>query len=440
MVELLRLHQTDIMYVLSGICGIITVFACITKYPSKKRKFAQLMMALITVILLVSELLGAEYSGVVTVTGYWMVRVCNFLIYLITLLVIYFFNMYLIDLIRVELKLPVPRRLKIVARLTLVGVFLVALSPLTGLYYTFDAMNRYQRSALYPISYLFPLISIVLLFTVIVEIRKEIQANMWVTLLMFPLMPLAAAIIQLFLADLYITDMAIVVMVVLLYIFTLLNTNQRLEYAKAREFQMLKTEQEYAQRLFTETAIALADAIDAKDSYTHGHSSRVAQYSRKIASLAGKSEAECSEIYYAALLHDVGKIGVPDSVINKEGALTREEYELVKTHTSIGYQILSEINDFPILRIVARNHHERFDGTGYPDGLKGADIPEPARIVSVADAYDAMTSNRSYRRPFPQEKVRDEIARCSGAQFDPRFVQIMLRLIDQDTGYTMRER
>lgn len=418
---------------------MITIFACITKYPSKKRKSAQLLMAVSSVVLLISEILGEAYSGVISVTGYWMVRVCNFLIYVITLLVVYFFNLYLSDVFRVDLKMPVPKRLRIVSVLTYVGELLIAATPFTGLYYTFDTMNQYHRAPLYPISYLFPLISILLLFSVIVQVRKEVQIIMWIMLMLFPTMPLIAASIQMFLSDLYITDMAIVVMVVLLYMFTLMDTNQRLENAKTLEIQLLKKEQEHAQRLFTETAIALADSIDAKDSYTHGHSSRVAYYSRKIAALVGKSEEECNEIYYAALLHDVGKIGVPDSVINKEGALTSEEFEVVKTHTTIGYQILSEISDFPNLKIVARNHHERFDGTGYPDGLKGQDIPEIARIISVADAYDAMTSNRRYRRHFPQERVRDEIRRCSGTQFDPVFAKVMLDLIEQDSDYTMKE-
>ena len=135
----------------------------------------------------------------------------------------------------------------------------------------------------------------------------------------------------------------------------------------------------------------------------------------------------------------MGKIGIPDSIINKEGKLTEEEYGVIKSHPVIGSQILSEISDFPYLSIAARNHHERYDGKGYPDGLKGQGIPEMARIISVADAYDAMTSNRSYRRQMSQEQVREELHRCSGTQFDPVFAQIMLNLIDQDKDYTMRE-
>ncbi len=124
----------------------------------------------------------------------------------------------------------------------------------------------------------------------------------------------------------------------------------------------------------------------------------------------------------------------------KKGKLTPEEYDIIKSHPVIGWQILSKINKYSYLSDGARYHHERYDGKGYPDGLKGKAIPDPARIISVADAYDAMTSRRSYRNPLPQEAVRGELIRCSGTQFDPEFAKIMLDLIDRDTGYAMREK
>ncbi|MBR6256963.1 MAG: HD-GYP domain-containing protein [Lachnospiraceae bacterium] len=192
--------------------------------------------------------------------------------------------------------------------------------------------------------------------------------------------------------------------------------------------------------LMVEVMEALASAIDAKDEYTHGHSSRVAEYSRKLAEMSGKSEQECDEIYYAAMLHDVGKIGVSDSIITKEGKLTKEEYEEIKKHPGYGKQILERISEFPYLSIGAAWHHERYDGKGYPDGLKGTDIPEIARIISVADAYDAMSSKRSYRDPIPQQIVREELVKGAGTQFDPEYARLMLHLIDVDTEYEMCER
>ena len=184
----------------------------------------------------------------------------------------------------------------------------------------------------------------------------------------------------------------------------------------------------------------LAEAIDAKDSYTNGHSGRVAVYSREIARRAGYSERAQNEIYMMGLLHDVGKIGVPDAVINKPGKLTDEEYERIKNHPVMGARILRAIQEMPNLVTGARWHHERYDGNGYPDGLKGADITEEARIIGVADAYDAMTSNRSYRRFMPQSVVREQIAKGKGSQFDPRFADIMIQMIDEDTEYQMHEK
>lgn len=144
-------------------------------------------------------------------------------------------------------------------------------------------------------------------------------------------------------------------------------------------------------------------------------------------------------IYFATLLHDFGKIGIPVGIINKNGKLTDAEYEIVKQHPVLGARILENIKEWPYLCIGAHYHHERYDGKGYPDHLLGEKIPEIARIISVADAYDAMTSLRSYRALIPQQKVREELVKSSGTQFDPKFAKIMLHLIDLDIEYKMIE-
>ncbi len=196
---------------------------------------------------------------------------------------------------------------------------------------------------------------------------------------------------------------------------------------------------ENTRRMFEQISSALVNAIDAKDEFTNGHSERVAMYSRKIAESYGKSPGECYEIYQIALLHDIGKIGIPEKIINKPGKLSDEEYEIVKRHTVQGAKILESVIDYPELIVGAKYHHERYDGKGYPDGLKGKEIPEIARIISVADAYDAMTSKRSYRDAIPQQRVREEIVKGIATQFDPDFARIMLRLIDMDIEFKMRE-
>ncbi|MCR4989960.1 MAG: response regulator [Lachnospiraceae bacterium] len=183
----------------------------------------------------------------------------------------------------------------------------------------------------------------------------------------------------------------------------------------------------------------LAEAIDAKDTYTNGHSGRVAEYSRMIAERAGYSKAKAEEIYMIALLHDIGKIGVPDAVINKPGKLNEEEFAQIKKHPVMGAKILENISELPKLAVGAKYHHERFGGGGYPEGINGNGIPEEARIIAVADAYDAMSSRRSYRDILPQKAVREEIEKGLGTQFDPKFASIMLSMIDEDAEYGMKE-
>lgn len=195
-----------------------------------------------------------------------------------------------------------------------------------------------------------------------------------------------------------------------------------------------------SERLFEETVMALAKTIDAKDAYTRGHSQRVARYARHIAYKLGWLEEEQRRIYFMGLLHDIGKIGVPEAIINKTARLTDEEYNKIKQHTVIGSEILELVAEFPELSIGARSHHERYDGKGYPDGFAGSQIPVYARVIAVADAYDAMTSKRSYRDVLPQDVVRSEIAKGRGSQFDPQFADVMLQIIDEDEEYILHER
>ena len=215
--------------------------------------------------------------------------------------------------------------------------------------------------------------------------------------------------------------------------------NNRINGYRQEEVKQLREKEQLAQRLFEQTVTALVTAIDAKDEYSHGHSLRVAEYAERIAWMMGKSEEECRKVYYAGLLHDVGKLGISDGIINKKSVLTPEEYEVVKQHPVLGDQILSSITDYPYIRIGAHYHHEWYDGTGYPDGLKGQDIPEIARIISVADAYDTLSSNRVYRSALPQQLIREEIIAGAGTQFDPEIAMIMRHMIDMDGEYRMKE-
>jgi len=194
------------------------------------------------------------------------------------------------------------------------------------------------------------------------------------------------------------------------------------------------------ERISMQIVKTLSGAIDAKDTYTNGHSTRVAEYSREIARRADFPNAVQDDIYMMGLLHDVGKIGIPDAIINKPAKLTDEEFSVIRNHPVLGAEILGNITEFPQLSTGARWHHERYDGRGYPDGISGENIPVEARIIAVADAYDAMSSRRSYRDILPQAQIRGEMEKGAGTQFDPAFAEIMLAMIDGDTDYQMREK
>ncbi len=215
--------------------------------------------------------------------------------------------------------------------------------------------------------------------------------------------------------------------------------NQNLRREVRRQTLIAEERLASSQRLYEETIMALAKTVDAKDPYTRGHSQRVATYAKFLAYRLDWSEEDQQRIYYMGLLHDIGKIGIPETILRKTSRLTDEEYAIIKRHTIIGYNILNYVAEFPELKIGARWHHERYDGHGYPDGLAGESIPVFARIIAVADTYDAMTSKRSYRDILPQDVVRKEIKKARGHQLDPKYADIMIMIIDSDKDYRLHE-
>ena len=183
------------------------------------------------------------------------------------------------------------------------------------------------------------------------------------------------------------------------------------------------------EKLSKDVVAAFAQTIDAKDKYTNGHSMRVSIYAVKLGEALGFSEEELKDLEMEALLHDIGKIGVPDVILNKPGKLNDAELKQIRAHTVIGRQIVDEIEDMRHVGAVAMYHHERYDGSGYPEGLKGEAIPLHARIVAVADAYDAMYSKRVYRDALTKENILLEFARCKGTQFDPMLADTFVKII-----------
>lgn len=203
-----------------------------------------------------------------------------------------------------------------------------------------------------------------------------------------------------------------------------------------KTLRMQKMELEWAKsqlQMGNETILTIAQAVDAKDERTSQHSVRVSEYSVMIARRLGFSEESCEELRKMAMLHDIGKIGIPDCVLNKPARLTDEEYEIMKSHVERGAEILKNFTLIDHVAEGALYHHERYDGKGYVHGLKGEEIPLNARIIGIADAFDAMTANRVYRKKLELEHVLEELKKGSGTQFDPKLVEIMLGLIQDGT-------
>lgn len=200
--------------------------------------------------------------------------------------------------------------------------------------------------------------------------------------------------------------------------------------AKVKLSRLHRKQQEYRD-IIEQSLSTFASMIDAKDAYTNGHSIRVAEYSRELAKRMNLSKDAQENIYYMALLHDVGKIGVPDYILNKPGKLTQEEMDIIRQHVNIGGEILKNFTALDGIADGAKYHHERYDGTGYGEGLAGLDIPQVARIIGVADSYDAMSSDRCYRKALSPEKIQEELKENCGMQFDPEVVPHMLAMIEE---------
>ena len=216
--------------------------------------------------------------------------------------------------------------------------------------------------------------------------------------------------------------------------FKLQDMNRNLE-AKVRErTKQLAAKNTELRTAYVQTIRALAEAVDAKDAYTRGHSERVGVYASRIAREMTMRKEMIERVYIAGLLHDVGKIGIPDAIITKPERLNEEEYQQIKQHPEIGAKILEPVEFLRNIVPCVRHHHEWFDGStrGYPDRLRGDQIPLPSRVILVADTVEAMTSDRSYRKGLPIDTVVRELHKYSGSQFDPTVVEAFLRLLERE--------
>ena len=435
MVEYLRLHQLNIMMLLCGSCIILALLMMNTRFLTRGRKAILILMEVTAFLLLWFDRLAYIYAGDVSHKGYIMVRLSNFMVFFLTSGIVFGFNLYLSDLLIQSKACEVlPRRLYIVGALSAVGMLMAVIAAFSGLYYYFDEANRYHRAPGFLISYIIPVLCPLMQYTVVRQYKKEIRRLIYISLVLYIFIPISCGILQIFFYGLSIVNMAMVVVSIFLYIFMYLDLNDAVVHAHEIEIQSFQGEQARMQRLFEQTARAFVSAVEKKDEYAKGSSVRVAEYARRIAAMAGKSPEECEKVYYAALLHDVGLIGIPDSVIKNDADPDMNDYASMRQKPLIGEEILSSITEYPYLGQGAHYSHERYNGTGYPDGLKGEAIPEIARIIGVADAYVTMTTKKRYRDARPRFVAREAFVKGAGEEFDPVFANIMVKIIDSESG------
>lgn len=366
---------------------------------------------------------------------------------------LYFFSgagvavLYLYYIVSVALKdiKRETRRILYIVNIAVLGLYALSLilNNWLGFYFNFPASLEYTHGHLYKLVNLVSIVYVIESIVFVLIKRKEFNARQLISSLVFYAFFFLSFILQLFVfPDILLADFGVALGGLILffsietpdYIKLMATLNELNELKASLEIQVanrtheLDEEKKSYEELTLETLSSLASVIDAKDHYTNGHSFRVAAYSRAIAEQLGLSYQECEQIYFAGLIHDVGKIGINEAILTKPGKLNDQEYAIIKSHSVLGGDILKGIKEFPVFEQVARSHHERYDGSGYPDKLKGESIHFHARIVTVADTFDAMTSDRSYRRALEDEVAIKELVACKESQFDPIIVDAFLKL------------
>lgn len=433
MTDLIRAHQLDIMLFLCGGCGMLILLLFMTKSLTKKRKRDIILMEIMALLLLWFDRLAYIYAGVPGSMGYYMVRISNFMVFFLTPGIAFGFYRYMSGVLTTEGKVSsLPKRMNAVGVISVIGMLLAVVSAFTGLYYYFDENNLYHRGRGFLIAYIIPVVATFIMYTVAIQYRKLFSRQMFITLTLYIFVPIFCGILQIFIYGISIVNMSMVAVSISLYISTYIDFNNAVERAHRLEIWNMKDEQRRMQKLFDQTATAFVSAVENRDDFMKGRAVRTATYAKRIAELSGKSYEDCEKVYYAALLHDVGMIGIPDAVIKNGNDPSGPDREIIMKKPVIGREILSSITEYPYLAQAAYYSHERYNGSGYPEGLKGTDIPEIARIVAVADAYVIMTTKKRYRDARPDFVVREAFVKGSGEKFDPQFADIMVRIIDMD--------
>ena len=429
--EFIRMHQLNTLLSLGTACMTLAILLLITGFLPGKRRLILIAMELAAALLALFDRLAYIHTGDISDMGFLTVRIADFMVFFLTAVIVLIFNLYLTDVLcGSDKKKTVPLELKIAGGGAVAGLVLVVISQFTGLYYTIDEQNIYHRSPLFIISYIVPVICPLIQYVAIRKNKDSISRLIYISLQIYIFVPVIAGIIQIFTYGLSIVNMAMTTVSILLYGFIHLDINSEVKKAHEIEVANLNNVKESKKQLFVQTARVFANAVEKRNDYLKGRADRVADIAGRIARMSGMDETECEKTYYAALLSEVGKLGIPDELLGKEDDLSDEEYEKIKEIPGISAELLEGIREYPFLSESVKYCRERYDGTGYPYGLKGDSIPVISRIIAVADDFVTMISPNESREAIPFQNVRESFVEGSGNKYDPEYAGYIIKIID----------
>lgn len=442
-------YNYDIYFSVASLFIVAVLFVIISLYyrsanlVSKRYKWFLIALAMMIILNIVTVATNANADKIPDL----LLQVLNGFYFLSGAIVAILFLWYCVSIALMDMSFK-GKKIMYLANLVPLGLYALSLfiNNWTGFYFYFSSAHQYCRGSAYLLVNLLAILYVFESIVVLIIRRNKFSGRQLVSTIIFYACFFSSFILQLFaFPDILLSDFGTSLGALIIFFSLetpdyakLMRTLHELNELKAslemqvyNRTQELNNEKKSYEELTHETLSSLANVIDAKDHYTHGHSHRVAAYSKAIAEELGLSKNDVEQIFFAGLIHDVGKIGINEAILTKPGKLTPQEYETIKAHSALGGDILKGIKQFPVFEQVARGHHEKYDGTGYPDKLKGEDIPYAARIVAVADSYDAMTSDRSYRKALNDEVALKELIDYKGKQFDPNIVDAFLKLCNQ---------
>lgn len=423
------------------IFGVICLYVVLDKKNKTKLSQYFVHISIFSMLMILGDLLNWANSGHTGKLSYFLVWSGLIIYYCSTGFLVYSLILYIGCIMQRHGNVSkIFAKTGLVIALICLGISISSIFSKAVFYVSDD--NLYKRGPLY-IATQFPMFMYLLIVVMMIIYRKLLTKSEAAFIIIYTFLPTVGEFIQLFIpgTTTFIPGLTVAIIILFMYV----QNEKRFQESEDEKNEIdnarksIEQSRDLREKQLFQSMETILSIVEKRELCTNGHARRVGNYTREIAHRMGLDEEYQIEAYYAGLFHDIGMIEIPEEIINKKTELTDEERELVKIHTTSAFHILGKFESYPLIRDAARWHHERMDGKGYPNGLKGENIPLIARIVAVADAYDAMTSNRPYREKLAKNMVEDQFTANAGIQFDPKIVDIMLDMMKADTYFEMQE-